>query len=64
MTSNAPFQLPFCRPFVDALRASISNAALRAIEHRAGAVDAVSDNVDVRSQPNLFRELSGLYHRS
>jgi hypothetical protein len=59
-----PFQVLFADRFVDALHASISDDALRGIEHRAGAIDAVSDNVDVRSQPTLFRELSGLYHRS
>jgi hypothetical protein len=58
-----PFRVLFADRFVEALHASISDASLRAIEHRAGAIDAVSDNVDVRSQPNLFQELSGLYHR-
>jgi hypothetical protein len=59
-----PFRVLFADRFVDALHASIVDDALRAIEHRAGAIDAVSDNVDIRSQPKLFQELSGLYHRS
>jgi Domain of unknown function (DUF4037) len=59
-----PFRVLFGDRFVEALHSSLADPSLRAIEHRAGAVDTVSDNVDVRCQPNLFRQLSGLYHRS
>jgi hypothetical protein len=59
-----PFRVLFADRFVEALHASISDASLKAIEHRAGAMDAVSDNVDVRSDPTLFRKLSGLYDRA
>jgi hypothetical protein len=59
-----PFRVLFADRFAEALHSSIVDPSLRAIEHRAGAVDTVSDNVDVRCQTNLFRQLSGLYHRS
>jgi hypothetical protein len=59
-----PFRVLFADRFVDALRDSIKDEALRAVEHLAGSVDAVSDNVDVLSDPSLFRELAGLYDRS
>jgi len=59
-----PFRVLFADRFVEALHSSIEDPFLRAIEHRAGAVDTVSDNVDVRCGSNLFRQLSGLYHRS
>ena len=58
-----PFRVLFADRFVEALRSSIADPSLSGIEHRAGAVDSVSDNVDFRCQPNLFRQLSGLYHR-
>ena len=59
-----PFRVLFADRFADALHASVADADVRKIDHRAGAVDAVTDNVDVRSSPTLFRQLSGLYDRS
>lgn len=56
-----PFRVLFADRFVDALHAAITDPTLRAVEHRAGSVDAVSDNVDVLSQASLFRKLAGLY---
>ena len=58
-----PFRVLFADRFVDALRDSIKDDAVRAVEHPAGPVDAVSDNVDVLSDPSLFRKLAGLYDR-
>jgi hypothetical protein len=59
-----PFRVLFADRFVDALRDSIENEELRVVEHLAGSVNAVSDNVDVLSQPCLFRKLAGLYDRA
>jgi hypothetical protein len=58
-----PFRVLFADRFADALREAISDSSLRAIDHRAGSVDAVSDSVDVLSDPRLFRELVDLYDR-
>jgi Domain of unknown function (DUF4037) len=46
--------------FVDALRDAVADPA---VEHLAGAIDAVSDNTDVLTRPSLWRELVGLYDR-
>jgi hypothetical protein len=59
-----PFLVPDSNRFVDALRAAITDPAARAIEHEAGAIDAVSDNTDVLTRPRLWRSLRGLYERS
>jgi hypothetical protein len=59
-----PFRVLFADRFVEALRTSVEEEGLREIEHLAGSVDAVSDNVDVLCHPSLFRELAGLYDRS
>jgi hypothetical protein len=59
-----PFRVLFADRFVDALRNAIVDPGLRAIDHEAGAVDCVSDNVDFLDQPSLFRELVGLYDRA
>jgi hypothetical protein len=49
--------------FVDALRAAIADPGLRSIDHEAGGIDAVSDNVDVLTRPYVWRRLAGLYDR-
>jgi hypothetical protein len=56
-----PFQVLDADRFVLALRAAISDQAVSAIEHDAGAIDAVSSSVDVLTRPFLWRKLSGLY---
>jgi hypothetical protein len=58
-----PFRVLFADRFVDALRAGIGDRAVSAIDHPAGSVDAVSDNVDVLTRASLFRELTALYDR-
>jgi Domain of unknown function (DUF4037) len=58
---DRPFQVPDSNRFVDALRAAISDPAVRAIEHQAGSINAVSDNTDVLTRPGLWRTLCGLY---
>jgi hypothetical protein len=59
-----PFRVLFADRFVDALRAAITDPAVRGIEHAAGSVDAVSDNVDVLSNASVFRQLADLYDRT
>jgi hypothetical protein len=59
-----PFKVLFADRFVDALRHAIVDPGLRAVDHQAGAVDSVSDNVDFLDQPSLFRELVDLYDRA
>jgi Domain of unknown function (DUF4037) len=59
-----PFRVLFADRFVDALRKAIVDPGLRAVDHRAGGVDSLSDNVDFLDQPSLFRELVGLYDRA
>jgi hypothetical protein len=59
-----PFKVLFADRFVDALRKAIVDPGLRAVDHQAGPVDSVSDNVDFLDQPSLFRELVGLYDRA
>jgi Domain of unknown function (DUF4037) len=58
-----PFRVLFADRFVDALRDAVSDPEVRAVEHLAGSIDAVSDNVDVLTEPRVWRELAGLYHR-
>jgi hypothetical protein len=58
---DRPFQVPDSNRFVDALRATISDPAVRAIEHQAGSINAVSDNTDILTRPWLWRSLRGLY---
>lgn len=58
-----PFRVLFADRFVNALRKAIVDPNLRAVDHQAGPVDSVSDNVDFLDQPSLFRELVGLYDR-
>jgi uncharacterized protein DUF4037 len=59
-----PFRVLFADRFVGALRDALTDPSLRAIDHQAGSVDAVSDNVDLLSEPRLFRELVDLYDRA
>jgi hypothetical protein len=58
-----PFRVPDSNRFVDALRAAIKDAAVAAVDHEAGAIDAVSDNTDVLIRPRLWRSLNALYDR-
>jgi hypothetical protein len=58
-----PFQVLFADRFVDSLRAAITDPEVRAIDHEAGPVDAVSDNTDFLDLPRCFRELTDLYDR-
>jgi hypothetical protein len=58
-----PFRVLFADRFVNALRRAIVDPNLGAVDHQAGPVDSVSDNVDFLDQPSLFRELVGLYDR-
>jgi hypothetical protein len=59
-----PFRVLFADRFVDVLRNAIADPSLRAIDHQAGAVDSVSDNVDFLEQSSLFREVVALYDRA
>ncbi len=59
-----PFSVLFADRFADALRDAIRDPEVRAIDHQAGPVDAVSDNVDVLTRPWLWRRLEGLYDRT
>jgi hypothetical protein len=56
-----PYLVPDSDRFVKALRAVITDPEVRAIDHDAGAVNAVSDNTDVLTRPGLWRSVSGLY---
>jgi hypothetical protein len=58
------FLVLFADRFVDALRAAISDDEIRAIDHEAGAIDAISDNTDVLTRPPVWRRLAGLYGRA
>jgi hypothetical protein len=58
---SRPFLVPDSNRFVDALRATITDPGLRAIEHEAGAINAVSDSTDVLTGPVLWRRLRSLY---
>ncbi|MDX6400704.1 MAG: hypothetical protein QOF27_1310 [Gaiellaceae bacterium] len=59
-----PFQVLFADRFVDSLRGAITDPAVRAIDHEAGSVDAISDNTDFLDLPRCFRELTDLYDRA
>jgi Domain of unknown function (DUF4037) len=56
-----PIRVLFADRFVEALRAAIADADVRAIDHEAGSIDAVSDNTDVLTAPDLWRGLAGLW---
>ena len=58
------FRVLFADRFVAALRAAISGEQLRALDHDAGAIDALSDNVDLLTRPSLWRPLADLYDRT
>jgi hypothetical protein len=49
--------------FVEALRDAISDPVVQAVDHETGAIDAVSDNTKVVSDPVRWRQLVGLYDR-
>ena len=57
------FLVLFADRIVDALRAAIRDEQIRAIDHEAGAIDAISDNTDVLTRPYVRRRLAGLYDR-
>jgi Domain of unknown function (DUF4037) len=59
-----PFLVPDSDRFVNALRAAITDPEVRAIEHEAGSINAVSDNTDVLTRPTLWRSLGSLYEGS
>ncbi|MDP8911631.1 MAG: DUF4037 domain-containing protein [Actinomycetota bacterium] len=59
-----PFRVLFADRLVDALRAAITGPAVRALDHLAGSIDAVSDSTDVLTRPRLWRRLGGLYDRT
>jgi Domain of unknown function (DUF4037) len=58
-----PFLVLDANRFVDALRAAISDPDVRAIEHEAGPINAVSESTDVLTRPPLWRSLRALYER-
>jgi hypothetical protein len=58
-----PFLVLDANRFVDALRAAITDPEVRAIEHEAGSINAVSDNTDLLTRPPLWRSLRALYPR-
>ncbi len=55
------FVVLFADRFVDALRAAVRDEDVRAIDHEAGAIDAVSDNTDVLTRPYVRRRVATLY---
>jgi hypothetical protein len=56
-----PIRVLFADRFVDALRAAVTDPDLKTIEHKAGSVDAVSDNTDLLARPATWRQLRGLW---
>jgi hypothetical protein len=56
-----PFQVLDADRFVTALREAIEDPDVRRIKHDPGAIDAVSQNVDVLTRPHLWRRISSLY---
>jgi hypothetical protein len=53
-----PIRVLFADRFVEALGAAITDTDVRAIDHDAGSIDAVSDNTDVLTRPHLWRRMS------
>lgn len=56
-----PFRVLFADRFGEALRAAIEAPDVRAVDHRAGAVDAVSDSTEILTRARLWRRLAALY---
>jgi uncharacterized protein DUF4037 len=56
-----PFRVLDAGRFVDALRAAIRDSEVHRITHDALPVDAVATNVDLLTQPALWRTLRDLY---
>jgi hypothetical protein len=50
--------------FHDALRDAVADPELKAIDHPAGAIDSVADNVVVLTWASVWRRLRGLYDRA
>jgi hypothetical protein len=46
---------------VDALRAAVTDPAVRALPHAVGAIDAVSDNTALLDRSQLARQLRPLW---
>jgi hypothetical protein len=59
-----PFRVLFADRFVDALRAAISDDDVRMLDHLAGSIDAVSDNVELLTCRSLWSRLDCLYDRT
>ena len=58
-----PYLVPDSDRFVAALRAAITDPDVRAIEHEAGAINAISDSTDVLTRPHLWSSVRSLYER-
>jgi hypothetical protein len=56
-----PIRVLFADRFVDALRGAITDPEVRSIDHDAGTIDAVSENTDVLTRPQLWRRLRPLW---
>jgi hypothetical protein len=56
-----PFRVLDAHRIVAALRDAVTDPAVRAIDHDAVGVDAVSDNTALLSDGQLWRRLRGLY---
>jgi hypothetical protein len=56
-----PFRVLFADRFADALRAAITDPAVRSISHPVGAIDAVSDNTALLDRSQLVRQLRPLW---
>jgi hypothetical protein len=59
-----PIRIIAADRFVDALRKAISDPDVRAVDHNAGAIDALSDNTALLDGPKLWRKLADLYDRA
>jgi hypothetical protein len=58
-----PFRVLFADRFAEALVGAIGDPDLRGLDHRAGTIDALSDNTTLRERPRLWEPLLGLYDR-
>jgi hypothetical protein len=56
-----PIRVLFADRFVDALRAALKDPDVRAIDHEAGSIDALSDNTNLLSRPELWRRVAALW---
>lgn len=61
---SRPFQVLHAERFCDALAGTIADSTVRAVMNRVwlvGGIDQISDNVDLKSNPELFAKLRALY---